>query len=107
MLLRPAPDRRRHVRGGPGAEPPRVSLVSMILGTYREMPGLCLHLHQASRLFGLRRSTCQIVLDDLVADGRLRKAADGQYHGGAPVVEGDRASTRHTSDAIVLALRGR
>lgn len=57
----------------------------MILGTYREMPGLCLQLQQAARLFGLRPSTCQIVLDDLVAEGRLRKAADGQYHRSAGV----------------------
>lgn len=52
----------------------------MILGTYREMPGLCLHVNQAARLFGLRPSTCQIVLDDLVAEGRLRRGAEGQYY---------------------------
>jgi hypothetical protein len=78
----------------------------MILGTYREMPGLCLHVHQASRLFGLRRSTCQIVLDDLVADGRLRKGADGQYHGAAAAVGDDRTLTRHTPHATGLAVRG-
>jgi DNA-binding IclR family transcriptional regulator len=54
----------------------------MILGTYREMPGLSLHLNQAARLFGMRRSTCEIVLEALVAEGRLRKAADGQYQYG-------------------------
>ena len=80
MQARPIRDRRRHDRGSSVAEPPRHTLVAMILGTYREMPGLCLHVHQAARLFGLRHSTCQIVLDDLVAEGRLRRGADGQYH---------------------------
>jgi hypothetical protein len=51
----------------------------MILGTYREMPGLSLHLSQAARLFGIRRSTCQVVLDDMVRAGSLRRAQDGQY----------------------------
>jgi DNA-binding IclR family transcriptional regulator len=51
----------------------------MILGTYREMPGLSLHLSQAARLFGIRRSTCQVIMDDLVQAGSLRRSADGQY----------------------------
>jgi hypothetical protein len=54
----------------------------MILGTFREMPGLCLHMNQAARLFGLRRGTCEIVLEDLVAQGKLRRAADGQFVSG-------------------------
>lgn len=77
-----APDRRRRVRGTPGAEPSRTRLVSLIVGTYREMPGLKLHLAQAARLFGLRPVTCQAVLDDLVAEGRLLKTPDGQYKAG-------------------------
>ena len=58
---------------------PRRQLVSMILGTFREMPGLCLHLNQAARLFDLPQSTCQHVLDDLVRQGKLRRGSDGQY----------------------------
>lgn len=72
-------DRRRRSRGTADGEPDRRRLVSMIVGTYREMPGLCLHLNQAARLFGLQVATCQIVLDDLVRTGHLRQAADGQY----------------------------
>jgi hypothetical protein len=72
-------DRRRSVRGGVHGEPPRAHLVALILGTYAEMPGLSLHVPQAARLFGLREATCQVVLDDLVRDGRLRRAVDGQY----------------------------
>ena len=61
------------------AEPARAQLVALILGTYAEMPGLSLHLPQAARLFGLREATCQVVLSDLVRDGRLRRSADSQY----------------------------
>ena len=51
----------------------------MIIGMYREMPGLCLHVHQAARLFGVQIQTCRAVLDDLVAGGRLHRLPDGQY----------------------------
>jgi hypothetical protein len=61
------------------AEPSRAHLVSSIVGAYREMPGLSLHLSQAARLFGVRPVTCQVVLDHLVANGQLRRSADGQY----------------------------
>lgn len=60
-------------------EPPRRELESLILGSYHEMPGLTLHLAQAARLFGLRTATCEVVLEDLVQQGRLRRGADGQY----------------------------
>jgi len=73
------PERRRSPRGGVHGEPARAHLVTLILGTYAEMPGLSLHLHQAARLFGLREATSQVVLSDLVRDGRLRQSADGQY----------------------------
>ncbi len=75
----PRLDRRLGLRGTLDAEPHRAHLVSMIVGTYREMPGLCLHLKQAARLFGLRARTCQIVMDDLVRAGHLHRAPDGQY----------------------------
>ena len=74
-------DRRHAERGTASTEPSRAELVAMILGTFREMPGLCLHLNQAARLFGVHPTTCQVLLDDLVALGRLRRAHDGQYLG--------------------------
>jgi hypothetical protein len=74
-------NRRVHARGTTAGEPDRRFLVSMILGTYREMPGLTLHLNQAARLFGLRSRTCQVVLEDLVRSGRLCRTGDGQYTG--------------------------
>jgi hypothetical protein len=51
----------------------------MIVGTYHEMPGLSLSLPQAARLFGLRPTTCEVLFDDLVRQGRLRQRNDGQY----------------------------
>ena len=74
-------DRRHAERGTASTEPSRAELVAMVLGTFREMPGLCLHLNQAARLFGVHPTTCQVLLDDLVALGRLRRAHDGQYLG--------------------------
>ena len=56
-----------------------ILLEAMIGGTYREMPGLALELSDAARLFGLREATCSILLDDLVRQGRLRRALDGRY----------------------------
>jgi hypothetical protein len=83
MSLRPGTgslDRRRQDRGT-SAEPVRAELVAMVLGTFREMPGLSLQLNQAARLFGVHPTTCQVVFDDLVALGRLRRSHDGQYLG--------------------------
>jgi hypothetical protein len=72
-------DRRTHDRGCDGEEPSRERLVNMIVGTYREMPGLCLYVGQASLLFGLHAQTCQVVLDDLVKEGELRRLPGGKY----------------------------
>ncbi len=77
----------------------------MILGTFREMPGLCLHMNQAARLFGLRRNTCEVILEDLVAQGKLRRAADGQFISG----QLDRAASpavEHPSRAHGGLMRG-
>src|SRR5688572_3603900 len=61
-----APDRRTRPRGVPPAEPHRPELVSRILGSYREMPGLSLQPAQAGRLFGISLDTCHVVFDELV-----------------------------------------
>jgi len=74
-----SPDRRRHERGTRTSEPSRTRLTEMIVGTFREMPGLSLHANQAARLFGLQPNTCAVVLDDLVAQGKLRRTPDGQF----------------------------
>jgi len=73
-------------RESPSALPPNRGdeasvrrLTQSILSTYKEMPGLILHLNQAARLFGLREATCRTVLDELVRRGELRRAAGGEY----------------------------
>lgn len=50
-----------------------------ILAEYREMPGLCLTLPQAARLWALDTTRCRTLLDGLVAEGRLRRNARGEY----------------------------
>jgi hypothetical protein len=74
-------ERRRHERGTIATRPTRQHVVTAIVGTFREMPGLCLHLNQAARLFGFPASMCEVILNDLVAQGTLRRAHDGQYLG--------------------------
>ena len=72
-------ERRLRPRGTPEGGPERDQLMNMIVGTYREMPGLTLHLGQAARLFDVRLATCQVVFEDLVRTRRLRRTADGQF----------------------------
>jgi len=73
------PSERLMQRDGLNGEPARGQVEAMIIGMYHEMPGLSLHLAQAVRLFGLQTATCQIVLDQFVQQGVLRRAHDGQY----------------------------
>ena len=72
-------ERRRTRRGPSEGEPPRAQLTSVIVGAYRELPGLNLTVDQAARLFGLRDNTCHVVLEDLVRDGKLRRSTEGRY----------------------------
>jgi hypothetical protein len=53
--------------------------VSLVLGTYREMPGMQLSLDEAMRMFGLREITCRVLLEQLVLEERLRRTDDGRY----------------------------
>jgi hypothetical protein len=48
-----------------------------IRSEYREMPGLCLTLLQARRLWALDESTCSRLLSNLVSEGYLRQSAAG------------------------------
>jgi hypothetical protein len=60
-------------------DPSRTQLVTAIRSAYAELPRLSLHVRQAARLFGVRTLACQVVFDELVAAGQLRKLPDGQY----------------------------
>ena len=73
------PDRRRRARGFSDDAPTRSEITARILGCYAEMPGLRLTLTQASRLFSLDPHGCQVVLDALVREGRIRRDEHDQY----------------------------
>lgn len=57
-----------------GADPRR-----RISAEFLEMPGLCLTLTQASRLFGLEQTECSVVLKSLIEEGFLTRTRDGLY----------------------------
>ena len=50
-----------------------------IRAEYREMPGMCLTASQASRLWGLDPSSCNLLLDALAVSGYLRRTGRGAY----------------------------
>jgi hypothetical protein len=54
-------------------------LVQMVKAEYLEMPGLCLTLSQAQRLWNLDRETCATVLDRLVETRFLTRSKAGIY----------------------------
>jgi hypothetical protein len=43
------------------------------------MPGLCLSIHQAERLFCLRHDICARALNELEANHYLRRHVNGAY----------------------------
>ena len=54
-------------------------LLGRIRAEYREMPGLCLTLAQAARLWGLTPGACSEVLQALVAEGVLTCTREVRY----------------------------
>ena len=61
------------------ATSPIAEAIVRVEGEYREMPGLSLTLPQAARLLGLDRSTCGLVLANLVERRVLKRALNGTY----------------------------
>jgi hypothetical protein len=51
-------------------------LIVRCRGEFAEMPGLCLTLAQAARLWNADASLCEQILDALVAAGFLRRSGD-------------------------------
>jgi hypothetical protein len=58
-------------------DPAVVDVLTRIRSEYREMPGLCLTLGQARRLWALDEGTCTRLLGRLVSEGYLRKSGAG------------------------------
>ncbi len=52
-----------------------------VRGEFDEMPGLCLFVEQASRLFGLDPVETKAILESLVAEGYLRHTPRGFVRG--------------------------
>ena len=55
------------------------SLKTRIRGEFLEMPGLCLTLGQASRLWQISAADCRAMLEDLIAEGFLSRTPNGSY----------------------------
>ena len=55
------------------------ALKARVRAEYREMPGLCLTLPQACRLWQLDVRTSASILDALVAEGFLRRTSQGGF----------------------------
>ena len=51
----------------------------LITSEYLEQPGLRLTIPQASRLWGLRPSTCNRILEKLIDRGFLKRTSEGTY----------------------------
>ena len=57
----------------------RQILSERVRDEFREMPGTCLTLPQAARLFGLRADICGRLFGELIRDGKLTLASDSRY----------------------------
>ena len=57
----------------------RVALVVRVRAEFHEVPGLCLSVSEARRLFDLREDICARILDRLVAEATLRRSTSGRY----------------------------
>jgi DNA-binding IclR family transcriptional regulator len=55
------------------------SLHHRIYGEYREMPGLCLTIWQAAKLWGLDTPEATRILEQLERAGLLKRTAQGTY----------------------------
>jgi hypothetical protein len=53
--------------------------IERVRAEYLEMPGLCLTKPQMRRLWLIDSSTCDVVVDSLVASAFLRRRADDTY----------------------------
>lgn len=54
-------------------------LLSRVRGEYREMPGLRLTVQEACRLWQIDARVCEVVLQELVAGGFLKRTNDGAF----------------------------
>ena len=55
------------------------TLMEQVQAEYAEMPGLCVTLSQAQRLWTADRSTCEEAFSRLISRGVLRKTSKGRF----------------------------
>jgi hypothetical protein len=60
-------------------EPSVADWLQIVRGEFHEVPGLHLTKPQAQRLWGLDETTCESLLESLVAANFLKRTARGQY----------------------------
>jgi hypothetical protein len=66
-------------RATPGRQPGDERAVRRIRAEFLEMPGLCLTIEQAQRLWSLERRTCEALLTSLVASRFLGRTDRGLF----------------------------
>ena len=67
------------VASSPERQPSSERLVRLIRAEYLEMPGLCLTIEQAQRLWSLEAHTCEALLNSLINLRFLRRTDSGQF----------------------------
>ena len=55
------------------------TVMDQVRAEYAEMPGLCITLPQAQRLWALDKRTCEAVFSGLIARGVLRRTSKGRF----------------------------
>ena len=55
------------------------TVAKRVRAEFEEMPGMTLTMPQASRLFGIEREICQLVVDRLVTTSYLRWTQGGSF----------------------------
>lgn len=74
-----SPSHEPELKGKPTATAALHDVLRRIEAEYQEMPGMCVTLPQAQRLWGLDTATCSFVLTTLVERRILRRTARGTY----------------------------
>ena len=82
MTTSPSPTWMRLAAEAIGRTPvdaPEGPLIGRVRAEYREMPGLCLTVPQACRLWQIDATTCTRILDVLVVERFLRRTPSGTF----------------------------
>ncbi len=63
----------------PGSHHTAEETIRRVRAEFLEMPGLKLTISQAQRLWGVDRSTCEALIDELTASRFLSRTRDGAF----------------------------